>query len=64
MTWPDEGTSPFWLEKGTTWEGGMRVPCIARWPGVFAPGTVVNTVMSAMDWLPTLMDGACNSNIT
>ena len=26
--------------KGTTWEGGYRVPCIARWPGRLAAGRV------------------------
>ncbi len=30
FTWPDGGTSPFYGEKGTTWEGGFRVPCVIR----------------------------------
>ena len=47
MTWPDGGNTPFTGEKGTTWEGGMRVPGLARWPGVIKPGTVLNEVMSA-----------------
>jgi arylsulfatase len=55
MTWPDGGNTPFHGEKGTTWEGGMRVPCVARWPGVIKPGTVVNEIMSQEDWLPTFM---------
>lgn len=41
--------------KGTVWEGGMRVPCIIRWPGRIAPGTVSNQLLTTMDILPTLM---------
>lgn len=40
--------------KGTTWEGGMRVPCIVRWPGRIAPGRVSDEVATAMDLYPTL----------
>ena len=39
--------------KGATWEGGMRVPCIMRWPGAIAPGTTCAQVATAMDFLPT-----------
>jgi arylsulfatase A-like enzyme len=31
--WPEGGTSPFRGDKGTTWEGGVRVPAVVRWPG-------------------------------
>jgi arylsulfatase len=55
MTWPDGGNTPFHGEKGTTWEGGLRVPCVVRWPGVVKPRTVVNTVMSHEDWSPTFL---------
>jgi arylsulfatase len=58
VTWPDGGISPFHGEKGTTWEGGMRVPCMIRWPGTIKPGTVVNEIMSQEDWLPTLLAAA------
>ena len=30
-TWPDGGITPFHGEKGTTWEGGVRVPAFAAW---------------------------------
>lgn len=40
--------------KGTTWEGGLRVPCIVRWPGRIAPGRVSGEVATAMDLFPTL----------
>jgi len=53
MSWPDGGTSPFKGEKGTTWEGGFRVPQVVRWPGKIQPGTVVNGIFSHEDWMPT-----------
>jgi len=40
--------------KGTTWEGGMRVPCIARWPGQIESGRVPGELATAMDLYPTL----------
>jgi arylsulfatase len=54
-SWPDGGTSPFRSEKTTNWEGGYRGPCIIRWPGRIAPGSVSNEIISALDWLPTLL---------
>jgi len=62
MSWPDGGNTPFKGEKGTTWEGGMRVPGIVRWPGVIKPGTVVNDIISQEDWLPTLLAAAGDPN--
>lgn len=40
--------------KGTTWEGGLRVPCIMRWPGRIPSGTVCGELATAMDFYPTL----------
>jgi arylsulfatase A-like enzyme len=54
-SWPDGGNSPFRSEKTTNWEGGYRVPCMIRWPGKIAPGSVSNEIFSSLDWLPTLM---------
>lgn len=54
-TWPDGGITPFHGEKGTTWEGGFRVPQLVRWPGVIKPGTIYNDIMAQEDWLPTLL---------
>jgi arylsulfatase len=58
FSWPDGGMMPFRGEKGTTFEGGFRVPCLVRWPGVIKPGTIVNDVMSMEDWLPTFLAAA------
>ena len=64
FTWPDGGMTPFKATKGTTFEGGFRVPAIIRWPGTVKPGSVENGIMSGLDWLPTLSAAAGNSNIT
>src|SRR5206468_7436408 len=58
FSWPDGGTTPFRSEKNTNWEGGYRVPCLMRWPGVIKPGMVVNDVGSHEDMLPTLLAAA------
>ena len=58
LSWPDGGTIPFHGEKGTTWEGGFRVPALLRWPGVVKPGTVINDIFSGEDWLPTFLAAA------
>ena len=52
----DEGGSnaPLRSTKGTTWEGGQRVPCIMRWPGVIPAGTECNELALSMDLHPTL----------
>lgn len=63
FTWPDGGTTPFAGEKGTTWEGGFRVPSIIRWPGVIEPGTVFNDIFSHEDMMPTLLAAAGDSKI-
>jgi len=54
VSWPDGGITPFKGEKGTTWEGGFRVPLLVRWPGVIKPGTTINDIISQEDWMPTL----------
>jgi arylsulfatase A-like enzyme len=64
FTWPDGGMTPFRATKGTVFEGGFRVPCIARWPGKIKPGSVENGIFSGLDWLPTLAAAAGNPNIT
>jgi arylsulfatase len=63
FTWPDGGTTMFRGEKNTQWEGGYRVPCAIRWPGVIKPGTVINDIAAHEDMLPTLLAAAGNPNV-
>ena len=44
--------------KGSPYEGGIRVPCLVRWPGVTKPGIGVTTPVHIVDWLPTLCEVA------
>ncbi len=41
--------------KGTTWEGGMRVPAIAWWPDTIAPGKVTDALATTMDLYATAL---------
>jgi len=41
-------------KKGSTWEGGMREPCIMRWPGTIPAGSTCGELATIMDLLPTL----------
>jgi arylsulfatase A-like enzyme len=63
FTWPDGGTTPFRGEKATNWEGGFRVPCVIRWPGVIKPGTVINDVCAHEDFIPTFCAAAGEPDI-
>lgn len=47
--------SPLRAGKGSPYEGGIRVPCIVRWPGHVSPGRVCNTPVHVVDWMPTLL---------
>lgn len=47
---------PFREGKGTTWEGGVRVPFIIRWPGVVPAGKVTAALAGNLDILPTLVE--------
>jgi arylsulfatase A-like enzyme len=61
--WPDAAITPFRGEKNTNWEGGYRVPAMARWPGRIPAGGISNQVMSHLDWVPTLMAAAGDENV-
>src|SRR6266496_3507117 len=56
FTFPDGGITPFKGSKMNTWEGGMRAPCVIRWPGHIKPGTIKDQLFSLLDWLPTFVD--------
>jgi hypothetical protein len=49
-----ESNRPLRGKKGTTWEGGMRVPCLMRWPGRIPAGRECRELATAMDLYPTL----------
>lgn len=42
--------------KGSVWEGGIRVPCIARWPGRIPAAGISDALCLSMDWFPTLVE--------
>jgi arylsulfatase A-like enzyme len=56
ITYPDGGVTPFKGGKLTTWEGGMRAPCVVRWPGHIKAGTVMKEIFASLDWLPTFVN--------
>jgi arylsulfatase len=60
--WPEGGTSPFRGDKGTTWEGGVRVPFVMRWPGAPA-GRVSGEIVDMTDLLPTLAAAAGEAGV-
>jgi len=52
--WPDAGYTPFRGAKGTTWEGGIRVPGIFHWPGKIRSGVTASQPAGLVDVLPTV----------
>ncbi len=56
ITFGNHGGTTGGLREGklTSWEGGQRVPCLMRWPGVIPSGEICNKITSAIDILPTL----------
>jgi arylsulfatase A-like enzyme len=62
-TWPDAGVTWFRSEKTTNWEGAYRVPMLVRWPAQIPAGSVSNEIISALDWVPTLMAAAGDPDI-
>jgi arylsulfatase A-like enzyme len=53
-----DSNQPFRGQKRTLWEGGVRVPAIASWPGKIPEGAVSEGVMQLIDLLPTFVAAA------
>ncbi|MCY1279116.1 Arylsulfatase precursor [compost metagenome] len=53
-TYPHGATSPYRSTKMTTWEGGVRVPMMVRWPGHIPAGSELNGIQSHEDLFTTL----------
>lgn len=64
FSWPDAATTPFRNEKDSNYEGAFRVPALVRWPGHIKAGQVSNEIFSGMDWFPTLLAAAGDSDVT
>ncbi len=62
-TWPDAAMTPFRSEKNTNWEGAVRVPAMVRWPGHIKAGAWSNEIMHHMDWLPTFLAAAGETDV-
>ncbi len=60
---PTAARRPSATRRPRNWEGGYRVPCAIRWPGVIKPGTVLNDVFAHEDMLPTLLAAAGVPNV-
>jgi len=54
--WPDAAFTPFRCAKGSTWEGGMRVPGIAVWPGMIDAERATDGLFCFSDLLPTVLN--------
>ena len=54
-TWPDSAFTPFRCAKGSTWEGGVRVPGIFSWPATIAPDQRSDGLFCFTDLFPTVL---------
>jgi arylsulfatase A-like enzyme len=63
-SWPDGAMTPFRSEKNSNWEGAYRVPAMVRWPGKIKPGSESNEVIAHLDWLPTILAVAGDTQVT
>ena len=56
--WAQVSNTPFTSFKGTSYEGGMRVPFAISYPGRITPGKISNEFVYVTDFLPTVLDVA------
>jgi arylsulfatase len=63
-SWPDGAMTPFRNEKNSNWEGAYRVPAMVRWPGKIKPDQVSNEIVAHLDWLPTFLAVAGDTEVT
>ena len=62
----EEVNRPWRGTKNTTFEGGIRVPCVLRWPGVISSGSRCNELIHVTDLFPTLVSiggGSTNKSL-
>jgi arylsulfatase len=57
------GDDGFPQREGHQWEGAFRVPAMIRWPSRIQPGQIANEIVSGLDWFPTLLAAAGDTNI-
>ena len=62
-SWPDAAMTPFRSEKNSNWEGAYRVPAMVRWPGHIKPGQVSNEIVAHLDFMPTLLAVAGDTEV-
>lgn len=55
---PVTGNEPLRVGKGSAYEGGVRVPLIARWPGAIKAGRVCHEPAISVDFFPTILEAA------
>jgi len=53
--WPDAAYTPFRCAKGSTWEGGVRVPGIVAWPGTIEADEASDGLFCFTDLMPTVL---------
>ena len=53
--WKATRNAPLRANKGSNYEGGLRVPVIIRWPGAAAPGSISGELVTSSDFYPTIL---------